>query len=90
VDAESAVEGPSGRAVGGGLQGDDRVSDLTRNIRRPILEELRHDRQIEDALLRTIGSLCCVSHAQGFGPFHCHSLSLAGFSTCLMGAEPLL
>jgi hypothetical protein len=87
VDAEFAVEVPSAHADGGGLQGDDRSSDLTRNIRRQILEDLRHDRQIEDALLRTTGSLCCVSHAQGLVLFHCHSLCLAGFSICLMGGR---
>jgi hypothetical protein len=90
ADAEFAVEVPSAHADGGGLQGDDRSSDLTRNIRWQILEELRHDRQIEDALLRTTGSLCCVSHAQGLVLFHCHSLCLADFSICLTGAEPLL
>lgn len=84
MDAEFAIEGLRVHADGGGLQGDDRVSDLTRNIRPRILKELRHDRRIEDALLRTIGSLCCVSHARGLGLFHCHSLCLAGFSICLL------
>jgi hypothetical protein len=87
MDAESAIEGLRGHADGGGLQGNDRVSDLTRNIRRQILKEPRHDRQIEDALLRTTGSVRCVSHARGLGLFHCHSLCLAGFSICLPGGR---
>jgi hypothetical protein len=84
MDAEFAIEGLRGHADGGGLQRDDRVSDLTRNIRPRILKELRHDRRIEDVLLRTIGSLCCVSHARDLGLFHFHSFCLAGFSICLL------